>query len=48
MVYIQQLDKSSQFSKDGVEELGYGEAVTKSFFCDVADAFSKGELPFCV
>lgn len=38
------LDKLLQFIKDGVPELGFGEAITKSFFCELADAFSKGEL----
>ena len=33
-----------QFSQEGVEEAGFGEAVTKSFFCNVAEAFSKGEV----
>jgi hypothetical protein len=32
-----------QFSMDGVIEPGFGEAVTNSFFCDVADAFSRGK-----
>jgi hypothetical protein len=40
------LDKLLQFSNDGVQELGFGEAVTKSFFCELADAFSKGEFYF--
>jgi hypothetical protein len=32
----------SQFSRDGVVEQGFGEAVTNSFFCDVAEEFSFG------
>jgi hypothetical protein len=36
----------SQFSRDGVPEQGFGEAVTNSFFCDVADAFALGEACF--
>ena len=31
-----------QFSRDGVVEQGFGEAVTNSFFCDVAEEFSFG------
>ena len=35
-----------QFSQDGVPEPGFGEAVTTSFFCDVADAFGLGDSCF--
>ena len=34
----------SQFSRDGVPEAGFGDAVTNSFYCDVADAFCLGDL----
>jgi hypothetical protein len=33
----------SQFSRDGVPEAGFGDAVTNSFYCDVADAFCLGD-----
>ncbi len=42
VLHVQAHHALPQFSKDGVEELGFGEAITRSFFCDVAEAFSKG------